>query len=137
MAEGLLRALGGEDFDASSAGTHPTQLRREAIEAMAEAGVDISGQRSKSTDEFIGQAFDYVITVCDNAAKKCPTFPGEGRRLHWPIPDPANVKGSVDEVLEVFREVRDEISARVREFVGDVVGGQDALERGRMEEETG
>ena len=89
MAEGLLRHEAGDRFEVFSAGTHPTQVRPEAIVVMREIGIDISPHRSKSVDEFAGQAFDYVITVCDNANETCPVFPGRARRLHWPFEDPA------------------------------------------------
>ncbi len=117
MAEGLLRHLGGARFDVFSAGTRPSRVRTEAIEAMREMGVDISGQRSKSVDEFAGQEFDYVITVCDNANENCPIFPGRTRRIHWSFDDPAAVEGSDEKRLSEFRRVRDEIANRLREFV--------------------
>ncbi len=82
MAEGLLRELGGGRFEVESAGTRPGSVRPEAVEAMREAGVDISAHRSKSVDEFAGREFDYVITVCDNAAANCPVFPGKAERVH-------------------------------------------------------
>src|ERR687893_1475059 len=92
MAEGLLRGMAGARFEVESAGTRPTGLRPEAVEAMRERGVDISGQRSKSVDEFAGEAFDYVITVCDNARDNCPVFPGATERIHWGFNDPAAVE---------------------------------------------
>ncbi len=116
MAEGLLRELGGGRFEVYSAGTRPTGLRAEAVEAMREAGVDISAQRSKSVDEFAGREFDYVITVCDNARAECPHFPGQAERVHWSFEDPAAVEGSWEERLSAFRRVRDEIAARLREW---------------------
>jgi arsenate reductase len=118
MAEGLLRELGGGRFEVYSAGTRPTQVRAEAIEAMREAGVDIGGGRSKSVDEFAGREFDYVITVCDNARESCPVFPGKTMRVHWSFDDPAAAGGEWEERLAVFRRVRDEIAARLREWVG-------------------
>jgi arsenate reductase len=116
MAEGLLRHEAGKRFDVSSAGTHPTQVRPEAIAVMHEIGIDISGHRSKSVDEFAGQEFDYVITVCDNANETCPVFPGYAQRLHWPFEDPAAAQGSKDERIAVFRRVRDQIRARIAKF---------------------
>jgi arsenate reductase (thioredoxin) len=116
MAEGFLRALGGDRYDAHSAGTQPSALNAMAIEVMREAGIDISGQRSKNAGEYLGQHFAHVITVCDNAREHCPIFPGTSRREHWPFEDPAHAKGSPVEVREVFRRVRDEIGAKVREF---------------------
>ncbi|HVF56918.1 MAG TPA: arsenate reductase ArsC [Pyrinomonadaceae bacterium] len=116
MAEGLLRRDGGERFEVHSAGTRPGRVRPEAVEAMREIGIDISGQRSKSVDEFAGQKFDYVITVCDNARENCPVFPGRTKRLHWSFDDPAAAEGDAAERLSVFRRVRDEIRERLREF---------------------
>ncbi len=112
MAEGLLRHDAGDRFDVESAGVNPTQVRPEAIEAMSEIGIDISGQRSKSVDEFLDQEFDYVITVCDNANEKCPVFPGKTQRLHWSFTDPAAAAGDTAERMAVFRRVRDEIRER-------------------------
>jgi len=116
MAEGLLRHEAGNRFDVCSAGTHPTQVRPEAVAAMNEIGIDISGHRSKSVDEFAGQEFDYVITVCDNANETCPVFPGNAQRLHWPFQDPAAAQGSKDERIALFRRVRDQIRARIAQF---------------------
>jgi len=84
---------------------------------MQELGIDISGQRSKSVDEFAGDAFDYVITVCDNARQSCPVFPGSAQYIHWSIDDPAAVQGSDDERNAAFRRVRDELAARIQSFV--------------------
>ena len=94
MAEGLLRHEGGAPFEVHSAGTHPTSVRPEAVAVMSELGIDISRHWSKSVDEFRGQEFDFVITVCDNANAACPHFPGNTRRLHWPFEDPAAVTGT-------------------------------------------
>jgi arsenate reductase len=116
MAEGLLRARGGERFEVYSAGTHPKRLREEAIEVMREAGVDTGAHRSKSVEEFEGRELDYVITVCDNARESCPVFPGRIERIHWSFDDPAAVEGTREERLAVFRRVRDEIDARLREW---------------------
>ena len=117
MAEGLLRHDGGARFEVESAGVSPTGVRAEAVAAMREVGVDISAQRSKSVDEFAGQDFDYVITVCDNAREQCPVFPAATRRVHWSFEDPAAAVGDEAARLSVFRRVRDEIRARLREFV--------------------
>jgi len=116
MAEGLLRHYGGEDFTVESAGIEPSFVRPEAIEVMRELGIDISGQRSKSIDEFSGQTFDYVITVCDNANQNCPVFPAATQRIHWSIADPAAVVGDNEARLEAFRVARDELRARLEEF---------------------
>ena len=120
MAEGWLRALGGERFEVYSAGTRPSIVRPEAIEAMREVGVDITSHRSKSVDEFAGREFEYVITVCDNARESCPVFPGKTERVHWSFDDPAAVEGSWDERLASFRRVRDEIGERLRAWAGEV-----------------
>ncbi len=116
MAEGLLRHEGGATFEVHSAGTHPASVRPEAVAVMSELGIDISQHWSKSVDEFRGQEFDFVITVCDNANAACPHFPGNTRRLHWPFEDPAAVTGTLAERLAAFRQVRDQIRAKVREF---------------------
>lgn len=109
MAEGLLRHDSGGRLEVASAGTRPGQVRPEAVAVMAEIGIDIGGHRSKAVDEFLGQAFDVVLTVCDHAAESCPTFPGDGRRLHHAFSDPAAVRGSQTEQLAAFRSVRDEL----------------------------
>jgi len=116
MAEGLLRYIAGNRFDVYSAGTIASFVRPQAIQAMQEIGIDIGSHRSKSVDEFAGQEFDYVITVCDNAKQNCPVFPGKTERIHWSFDDPAEATGSDEEVLSVFRRVRDEIRRRLEEF---------------------
>lgn len=117
MAEGLLRHDAGGRFEVFSAGVAPSRVRPEAVEAMRETGIDISAQRSKSVEEFAGQPFDYVVTVCDNAREQCPVFPAATRRVHWSFDDPAAAGGDDAARLAVFRRVRDEIRARLREFV--------------------
>ncbi len=117
MAEGLLRHDGGAAFEVFSAGVEPSHVRPQAIEAMSEIGIDISGQRSKSVDEFAGQEFDYVITVCDNANERCPVFPGQTKRIHWSFDDPAAAEGEEAARLAVFRRVRDEIRVQLRDFI--------------------
>jgi len=118
MAEGILRALNGEEYDVESAGVEPSRVRPEAIAAMREIGIDISRHHSKSVDEFVGQHFDYVITVCDNAKESCPVFPAETKRIHWSFTDPAAVSGNEEVRLAAFRKVRDEIRERLRENFG-------------------
>lgn len=113
MAEGLLRYLGGERFEVFSAGTEATFVRPLAIRAMAEIGIDISGQQSKTLDRYLGEPFDDVITVCDAANEACPIFPGAKQRRHWSFEDPSRATGSEDEQLAVYRRVRDEIRARI------------------------
>jgi arsenate reductase len=118
MAEGILRHDGGNDFDVESAGVKPSSVRPEAIQAMREIGVDISGHRSKSVDEFIGQDFDYIITVCDNAKETCPVFPGHAIRIHQSFEDPPPPgAGSDEERLAVFRNVRDELREWMNNFI--------------------
>jgi arsenate reductase len=116
MAEGLLRHDAGDHFEVQSAGTKPSHVRPEAIAAMNELGIDISGHRSKSVDEFSGRQFDYVLTVCDNAKESCPIFPGQTIRIHHSFDDPAEARGSDQERLAVFRRVRDELRQYLREF---------------------
>jgi len=118
MAEGWLRSLGGGRFEVYSAGTRPSTVRPEAVEAMREVGVDIASHRTKSVEEFAGREFDYVITVCDNARESCPVFPGKTERIHWGFDDPAAVEGGWDERLAAFRRVRDEIGERLRAWAG-------------------
>lgn len=113
MAEGLLRALGGARFAAFSAGTEATQVRPLAIRAMAEAGIDISGQQSKTLDRYLGEAFEAVVTVCDDANEACPVFYGARRRLHWSLPDPSRATGTEEEQLAIYRLVRDELRRRI------------------------
>jgi len=117
MAEGLLRARAGDSFDVHSAGNAATAVRPLAVRAMAELGIDIGGQRSKSVDEYAGQRFDYAITVCDDAKEACPYFPGAATQIHWRFDDPAAATGSEEERLAVFRRVRDEINEHIEEFV--------------------
>jgi arsenate reductase len=117
MAEGLLRDLAGDKFEVASAGVSPTRVRPEAIKVMAELGIDISGHHSKSVEEFKGQEFDYVITVCDNANEQCPVFPRNTKRIHWSLEDPAAVEGDGVKRLAIFRRVRDEIRGRLLAFI--------------------
>jgi arsenate reductase len=116
MAEGLLRHDAGDRFDVESAGTNPSAVRPEAIAAMREVGIDISGHRSKSVEEFAGQSFYAVITVCDSARESCPVFFGLAKRLHRSFEDPAALDGSAEERLTAFRRVRDQLRAYLGEF---------------------
>jgi arsenate reductase len=120
MAEGLLRAWAGDRFEVHSAGVEETEVRPLAIRAMAELGIDISGQSSKRLDTYAGEPFEYAITVCDDAKEACPFFPGADRQLHWRFDDPSAATGTEDERLEIFRRVRDEIGARIR---AELLGG--------------
>jgi arsenate reductase len=119
MAEGLLRHLAGDRFAAFSAGTEATRVRPLAARAMAELGIDISHQESKTLDRYLDEPFDAVITVCDQANEACPVFFGARRRLHWSFPDPSRATGTEAEQLAVYRHVRDAIRARIeRELLG-------------------
>jgi len=117
MAEGLLRHDAGDRFEVESAGTKPSHVRPEAIAAMQELGIDISGHRSKSVDEFVGQQFDYVLTVCDNAKESCTIFPGKIVTIHHNFEDPAAAQGSEKERLAAFRRVRGELREYLKAFL--------------------
>jgi arsenate reductase len=119
MAEGLLRHLAGDRFEVASAGTHPAGLNPDAVEVMKEIDINISRHRSKSVKEFLGQQFDYVITVCDRAKETCPIFPSAAALLHWSFDDPAAVEGPREERRAVFHRVRDEIADRIESFVDE------------------
>jgi arsenate reductase len=127
MAEALLRSFGGADFEVFSAGTDPKGLNPLAVEVMRETGIDISRHESKPLDRFLGQSFDYIITVCDRARDNCPTFPGDNERIHWGYDDPAAAAGSREQQLAVFRRVRNELSERLRLWV--------AVQRRRLRDE--
>ncbi len=116
MAEGWANHSGPGLVEAYSAGVYPVGIAPLTVEVMAEAGVDISHHRSKAVDEFVGEEFDYVITLCDNARGLCPYFPGEKARLHWPIDDPYGLR------LDDYRRARDAISARVEAFLNEIDG---------------
>jgi arsenate reductase len=122
MGEGILRHEGGESYDVFSAGVKPTHVRAEAIAAMQEVGIDISGHRSKSVDDLAGQSFDYVITVCDNARDNCPVFPAKATQIHWSLEDPAAVEGTAEQRLAAFRRIRDELRGHVTTFLRDNSG---------------
>ena len=117
MAEGFLRALAGERFDAASAGTEARGVNPLAVRAMAEAGVDISRHTSKTLDRFVGERWDHVITVCDGANEACPVFPAASARLHWSFDDPSAAGGTEAERLAVFRRVRDQIKATIESWL--------------------
>ena len=124
MAEGLLRHDAGDRFEVESAGTRATAVRPEAIAVMKELGIDISGHRSKVVDEFAGQTFDAVVTVCDSAKETCPIFPGHGTRIHRAFPDPAAVSDSDAARLDAFRRVRDELRTYLREELPAALNGR-------------
>lgn len=117
MAEGFLRKYAGDRFEVFSAGLEPGVINPLTIQVMEEKGVDMAGHASKGLDKFLGKVhFAYLITVCSRADEKCPIFPGMGQRLHWPFEDPAALQGTQEEKLAKFRQVRDEIEAKVKEF---------------------
>lgn len=120
MAEGLLRSLGSDRFEAYSAGTDAGEsVHPLAIEVMSELGIDVCGQQPKPVRPFLGQPVQYVITVCDPVVERCPTFPGVVKRLTWTFPDPGKAEGTSEERLAMFRRVRDDIAAHVQQFLDD------------------
>ncbi len=116
MAEALLREYGKGSFETFSAGTEPKGVNPLTVRALSNVGIDISGARSKSVTEFLGQPFDYVVTVCDRARESCPVFPGGGESIHWGFDDPAEATGTEPERLAVFERILGEISTRLRLF---------------------
>ena len=119
MAEGWLRHLAGDQFEVESAGTEATVVRPLAVRAMQEAGIDISSHKSKTSQGFISERWDFVITVCDQANQACPVFPGAAQRLHWSLRDPSQATGPQEDQLNVYRQVRDEIRHKIAQFVAD------------------
>jgi arsenate reductase len=116
MAEAVLRQIGKGRFETFSAGTEPRGVNPLTVRALAGVGIDASGARSKSVTEFLGQRFDYVVTVCDRARESCPVFPGGAASLHWGFDDPAEATGSETERLAEFERVLREITTRLRIF---------------------
>lgn len=125
MAEGMLRAWGGDRFEVFSAGTEKTRVRPEAIAVMKEIGIDITGHESKTLEPFMGQDFAWLITVCDQAKESCPTLPGVRQQAHWSIDDPSGVEGTEEERLEAFRRARNHLRDRIHMFV--LAAGRDDL----------
>jgi arsenate reductase len=117
MAEALVRHKGGGAFEVHSAGTEPKGINPLTVKVLAEAGMDASWARSKSVTEFLGQPFDYVVTVCDEARQVCPVFPGVHESLHWGYEDPAEATGTDEERLVVFRRVFVQLGERINQFV--------------------
>ena len=117
MAEGMLHAWAGDRFEAFSAGTEATRVRPEAIAVMGEIGIDIGDHASKTLEPFMGQEFEWLITVCDQARESCPTLPGVANQAHWSIDDPSTVEGSEDERLAAFRRARDMLRDRLHMFI--------------------
>lgn len=118
MAEGFLRALAGDRFEVASAGTEARGVNPRAVQVMAETGVDIADQTSKTLDRFVEAPWDHVITVCDSAHEACPVFPRATARVHWSFEDPSSAVGTEAERLAVFRRVRDQINARINAWLG-------------------
>ena len=128
LAEGILRHLAGDFLDVASAGSHPAgYVHPLAIRALAEIGIDISSHESKHMNRFLDQPVETVITVCGNADQACPVFPGQIDRHHWPFTDPAHATGSEEEILGVFREVRDRILAVFTAYAAGRRSGQRKL----------
>ncbi len=117
IAEAMLKQLGGSNFETHSAGTEPRGVNPWTVQVLGEIGIDWTGARSKSVDEFVDQPFDYVITVCDRARQSCPVFPGDYNRLHWGLDDPAEVEGTDEQKLAAFRRTQIELSLRLRPFI--------------------
>jgi arsenate reductase len=126
MAEGLLRSMVGDAVEVRSAGLEAGRLRPEAVSVMAELGLDISAQRSKSVDELAGERFDVVVTTCDEAKEACPLFPGARETLHWGMPDPAAVEGDEATRLAAFRDVRDQLWTNVADLARELEPDQSA-----------
>lgn len=127
MAEAILRQIGRGAFETFSAGTDPRGVNPLTVRALANVGIDASAARSKSVTEFLGQSFDYVVTVCDRARESCPVFPGGAESLHWGFDDPAAATGSESERLAVFERVLGEISARLRTFAPAALRERDGV----------
>ena len=125
MAEGMLRAWGGDRFEVFSAGTEATRVRPEAIEVMQEIGIDLTANSSKTLEPFLGEAFHWLITVCDQAAEACPTIPGVLQQAHWSIEDPSAVEGDEAARLTAFRAARDDLRNRIHMFI--LAAGRDDL----------
>lgn len=120
MAEGYLRHFAGERFEVTSGGLAPGVVNPRAIQVMKEDGVDISAHTSDDVNQYIGQNFDYIITVCDNAKERCPFFSGKAERIHWSFKDPADAVGNKEEVLDEFRKVRDLIKSTLKQFISEL-----------------
>jgi arsenate reductase (thioredoxin) len=116
IAEGFLKKY-RNNWEIRSAGTNPKGLNPIAVMVMMEKGIDISGQKSKGIENFLGENFDYVITVCNNAKESCPLFPGKAKLIHWNFEDPADAGGSMNKKLFAFRKVRDKIEEKIKEFI--------------------
>ncbi len=122
MAEGMLRHYGNDKFEVFSAGLEPSYVHPLAIKTMAESGINITNQQSKTVTEFLGEDFSYVITVCDSAKELCPVFPGKYKAIHWSIEDPASAEGTEKERMKDFRRARQNILERINHFISDLCG---------------
>ena len=117
MAEGMLMHYGKDKFEVFSAELEPSYVHPLAIKAMAESGIDLTGQHSKTVNELLEEEFSYVITVCDSAKERCPVFPGKYKAIHWSIEDPASAEGTETERMKDFRRVRQDILERINHFI--------------------
>jgi arsenate reductase len=122
MAEGLLKHIRQNEYEIFSAGTKPSIVRSEAIKVLAEIGIDISKNRSKSVDEFADEEIDYVLTVCDNAKENCPYFPAQTKLVHHSFADPAEVEGDEETRILAFRRVRDQIQEYLNDSFVEIIG---------------
>ena len=120
MAEGMLRHYGKDKFEVFSAGLEPSYVHPLANKTMSESGIDITNQHSQTVNEFLGEDFSYVITVCDSAKELCPVFPGKYKAIHWGIEDPASAEGTETERMKDFRRVRQNILERINHFISDL-----------------
>lgn len=120
MAEGLFRSKLDSSAKVRSAGIEAHGLNQKAVTVMREINIDISAHTSDTVDKYLDDQFDYVITVCDNAAANCPVFPGQGKRLHWPFDDPAQASGTENQILDEFRRVRDEIANEIDIWLSEI-----------------
>ena len=122
MAEGLLKHITKDEYEVFSAGTKPSHVRPEAIKVLAEVGIDISRNRSKSVDEFAGQKINFVLTVCDNAKEVCPYFPAKTKLIHHSFEDPAEIQGDEETRIEAFRQTRDQIRKYLENSFCEIIG---------------
>jgi arsenate reductase (thioredoxin) len=121
MSEAFLRKYGGDQFEVYSAGLDPTVINPYTIKVLEEIGIDTSNQYAKALKSYLGNThFSYLITVCSNAEERCPMFPGMGKRLHWPFEDPAAFEGSDEETTEKFREIRDQIEIKIKDWLASL-----------------
>jgi ArsR family transcriptional regulator, arsenate/arsenite/antimonite-responsive transcriptional repressor / arsenate reductase (thioredoxin) len=123
MAEGILRDLSRGTVEVSSAGTEPAGVHPLAARALRDMNIDVKSQRSKHVDEFAGQTFDVVVTLCDSARELCPVFPGDPERIHWSFPDPGAVAGTEEERLQAFKHTARELATRLRPLLSLVERG--------------